>query len=175
MSTPPSETKQSLLSTLRPFLPIAGIHMPIVESTAVIDAPLASVFEISQDYYVRLKWDPFLSEIEFLHGATQPAVGVQVWVKAKNRLEMTVEYLAVQPPSHVAVKMIHGPFFPRSFGGAWRFHSDQPDHTQVLFRYSFRTRWPVLRPILDPLIRSVFRRDIKARLLALKHFVEKSS
>ena len=149
--------------------------MPIVESSGTIAASQDRVFAVTQDYYLRQEWDPFLRQIKFLDGATQAAAGVRVWVKAKNGLAMTVEYLVVQPPSHVAVKMVKGPFFFEQFGGAWRFEPMTPEQTHVRFRYSFRTRWPVLRPILDPIIRLVFARDVRARILGLKHFMEEQA
>jgi ribosome-associated toxin RatA of RatAB toxin-antitoxin module len=149
--------------------------MPIVESSGTIAASQDQVFAVAQDYDLRLQWDPFLRQIKFLGGATHAAVGVQVWVKAKNGLAMTVEYLAVQRPSHVAIKMVTGPFFFQQFGGTWRFEVVAPAQTQVRFRYSFRTRWPILRPILDPMIRLVFARDVRARILGLKRFMEGQS
>ncbi len=39
---------------------------------------------------------------------------------------------------------------------------------EVTFRYSFATRWPILRPALDRLIRLAFRHDIRERLRGLK-------
>jgi ribosome-associated toxin RatA of RatAB toxin-antitoxin module len=146
--------------------------MPIVEAAATIEAPPAKVFAVTQDYYLRLKWDPFLREIKFLRGATEAAAGVQVWVKAKNGLTMTVEYRVVAPPSRVVMTMVRGPFFFEQFAGTWQFEPQSAGHTQARFRYSFRTRWRRLRPVLDELIRLVFLNDVKARLAGLKHFME---
>jgi ribosome-associated toxin RatA of RatAB toxin-antitoxin module len=146
--------------------------MPIVEVADTIAAPQANVFAVSQDYYLRLKWDPFLREMKFLRGATEAAVGVQVWVQAKNGLTMTVEYRVVAPPSHVAMKMVRGPFFFEQFAGTWQFEPQTAAHTQVRFRYSFRTCWRLLRPVLDPVIRLIFLKDVKARIVGLKQFME---
>jgi len=145
--------------------------MPIVEASDTIHAPPEKVFAVSQDYYQRLKWDPFLRELRFLNGATEAAVGVQVWVRAKNGLTMTVEYHVVAPPSHVAMKMLRGPFFFEQFAGTWQFEP-QAAGTLVKFRYSFRTSWRLLRPVLDPLIRMVFLNDVRARIAGLKKYME---
>jgi ribosome-associated toxin RatA of RatAB toxin-antitoxin module len=146
--------------------------MPIVEAADTIEAPQAKVFAVTQDYYLRLKWDPFLRELKFLRGATEAAAGVQVWVKAKNSLTMTVEYRVVEPPGRVAMAMVSGPFFFELFAGTWQFEPKTATRTLVRFRYSFRTRWRLLRPVLDPLFRLVFLHDVKARLAGLKHFIE---
>ena len=148
--------------------------MPVVESSAEIHAPREALFALTQDYYVRLEWDPFLRDLRFLDGATGPAPGVRVWVRAKNGLSMRVEYVTIVPPERVAVKLVRGPFFFESFAGAWIFHDAGEGRTRVTFRYGFRTRWRLLRPLLDRAISAVFTRDIAARVHALKHAAEET-
>jgi len=148
--------------------------MPVVESTGEIRAPREALFALTQDYYNRLEWDPFLRDLRFMDGATSPAPGVRVWVRARNGLSMLVEYVTVTPPERVAVKLVRGPFFFASFAGSWIFHEAGEDRTRVTFRYGFRTRWRPLRPVLDRVISAVFTRDIAARLRALRHAAEET-
>jgi hypothetical protein len=54
----------------------------------VIAASRAKLFALAQDYRARLRGDPFLTDMKFSHGATEAAVGVQVWVRARNRFSM---------------------------------------------------------------------------------------
>lgn len=147
--------------------------MPMVEDSILIQAPQAAVFDLAQDYALRLEWDPFLSEVRFLDGATEAKVGVKVWVKARSRLTMTVEYVSVIRPQVVAMKMVEGPFFFRLFAGSWRFEP-RGEATRVVFLYVFETRWPRLARLLDPIIARVFRRDIRNRLQGLKGGAEKN-
>lgn len=146
--------------------------MPIVESAIAISAPRDKLFALAQDYGLRLRWDPFLREQRFRHGADRPAVGVRVWVKARNGLTMEVEYVTFQAPEYVAMKMLHGPSFFERFAGSWRFKVSGPTETTVTFRYAFSTRYPLIRPLLDAIIKGVFLRDIRARLRSLKTFAE---
>jgi ribosome-associated toxin RatA of RatAB toxin-antitoxin module len=146
--------------------------MPVVEDSLTVHAPIRALYDLTQDYYLRLEWDPFLKELRFLDGAAAPAPGVRVWVRAKNGLAMTVEYVTVQPPERVAVKLVKGPFFFESFGGAWLLRDEGGGRTTVTFRYGFKTRWPLLRPLLDRAISLVFTRDIRARVRALRHAAE---
>lgn len=146
--------------------------MPIVESSIVISVPKDQLFALAQDYYVRLEWDPFLSDMRFLDGAKEPAVGVRVWVKSRRGLTMEVEYTSVNPPDRVATKMLKGPFFFEQFAGTWRFEAESDNRTRVHFRYSFKSRWQALRFLADPIIRFIFLRDIQARLKGLKHAAE---
>ena len=83
--------------------------MPTVDASIVITAPRDKLFALSQDYDARLRWDPFLTDMKFKHGATEASVGFQVWVRAKNGLSMTVQYITADPPNVVAMKMIAGP------------------------------------------------------------------
>lgn len=148
--------------------------MPIVEATTLIRAPQDELFALAQDYALRLEWDPFLRDMKFRDGATQAAVGVHVWVRAHNALTMEVEYTTLKVPEVVAMRMIRGPFFFRQFAGTWRFEEVDSGVVQVTFRYSFTTRWPFARPLFDPLIRLIFRRDIRGRLRGLKHGAEET-
>ena len=146
--------------------------MPTIDASVVIAAPRDKLFALAQDYGARLRWDPFLTDMKFRHGAIEAAVGVQVWVRARNRLSMTVEYITLDRPSVVAMKMIDGPFFLRKFSGAWLFRVHDLDRTHVTFRYNFQCRLGPANLVVHPLIARVFRRDIEARLRGLKHSAE---
>lgn len=147
--------------------------MQTVEDSILIHAPPGPLFDLSQDYALRLKWDPFLRSLQFLDGAAESAVGVRVRVRARNGLTMTVEYVSFSRPHVVAMKMLEGPFFFRHFAGSWRLEPHAEGVTRVVFRYAFETRWPWLRRLLDPVIRLVFLRDIRARLRGLQRGAEK--
>ena len=57
--------------------------------------------------------------------------------------------IRIEAPRLAAMKMVRGPFFFRFFAGSWRFESVDAQHTRVIFRYSFDTRWPRLRRVLN--------------------------
>jgi ribosome-associated toxin RatA of RatAB toxin-antitoxin module len=145
--------------------------MPAVEDSILIHGAQEGLFDLSQDYALRLEWDPFLRELRFLDGAREAAEGVRVWVRAWTGLTMTVEYVSVHRPDVVAMKMIKGPFF-RRFAGSWRFGPHESGAVEVTFRYVFETRWRWLAWLIDSIICRVFRRDIRARLRGLKRGAE---
>lgn len=146
--------------------------MPVVERTIDIEAPPGALFALTQDYYLRAEWDPFLRGLQFQDGATVPAPGVRVWVRAWNGLGMEVEYVTVKPPERVAVRMVSGPIFFSNFAGSWIFQRLDEARTRVVFKYSFATRWSWLRPVLDRAILAVFGRDLRLRVRALKRAAE---
>ena len=146
--------------------------MPTVEAKIDIAAPQDAVFDLAQDYALRLRWDPFLREMKFLDGAAEAAIGVRVWVRAKNGLSMEVVYLTLDRPLSVAMKMTSGPRVFERFAGSWRFEPVAGGNTRVTFRYGFETRVALLRPLLDRVIARIFARDIEHRLQGLKHAAE---
>lgn len=147
--------------------------MPIVEDSILIAAPAPSLFALSQDYALRLQWDPFVREMRFLDGAQEPAAGVRVRVRAWTGLTMEVLFVSHHPPTSVAMKMTRGPWFFRQFAGTWLFKPHPSGATEVTFRYSFASRWRWLGWGLDPIVRRVFRRDIRLRLQGLKRGAER--
>jgi ribosome-associated toxin RatA of RatAB toxin-antitoxin module len=146
--------------------------MPVVEEALLIRSPQQPLFDLAQDYRLRLKWDPFLRDLRFLDGAREAAVGVRVWVKAWTGLTMVVEYVVLNRPEVVAMKMVEGPVLLRQFAGSWRFQPRPGSSTEVIFRYVFETRWPRLRWLFDPVVGWVFGRDIRKRLRGLQRGAE---
>ncbi|WP_437300892.1 type II toxin-antitoxin system RatA family toxin [Sorangium sp. So ce426] len=146
--------------------------MPTIQCTAEIDAACDELFALSQDYALRLEWDPFLREMRYRDGATEPAVGVRVWVRAKNGLSMEARYITLNPPEQVAITMVEGPQIFRQFSGAWIFKALSPQRTRVTFRYNFAARPQALAPVLEPVMAGVLRRDIEQRLAGLKKSAE---
>src|SRR5689334_10790658 len=115
--------------------------MPTIETRMDVDAPPGLVFDLSQDYRLRKQWDPFVAAIRSHSISGVPVVGGRVWVKARNGLEMTVEYVTVDRPHRVAVRMVsHSALFAR-FAGSWSFEPRERGGTKVVFRYGFETRW----------------------------------
>ncbi len=103
--------------------------MPIVEAAIEVDAPDDVVFDVSQDYRLRLTWDPFLRDLRFENDARAPAVGVRTWGRAKNGMTMTVEYVTIDRPRRVAVRMVSRSALFERFAGTWLFERRAPART----------------------------------------------
>lgn len=146
--------------------------MPTIEVSTEIEAPDAVVFDLSQDYRLRRAWDPFVRALRFEDGALAAAVGVRTWVRAKNGLSMTVQYVTFDRPRRIAVRMTSRSLLLERFAGSWSFEPITPARTRVTFRYGFETRWPALRPLLDPLIVRRLTRDMRDRVAGLKRGAE---
>lgn len=143
----------------------------IVEHRLLIDAPIADVYRVSQDYAVRYQWDPFPERIDWL-GEPVIAPGAKVLVVAKSGLRMEVQFVQVAPPNTAAVVMVKGPFFLKKFAGSWVFQAHSDTATIAKFRYSLKMK-PWLAPMIsEALAAFYFRRMVKQRLLGLKRFCE---
>ncbi len=126
------------------------------------------LFDVPQDYARRLDWDPFLKEARLLGGAVDAGLGVRAWCVARNGLGMETRYVSFHPPGACAVEMTRGPWCFRCFSGSWRFDRVGPARTRVTFTYSL-----VGRPgFLTGLLRLIFARETRRRLVALKRHVE---
>jgi ribosome-associated toxin RatA of RatAB toxin-antitoxin module len=146
--------------------------MPTIERSIIINADRAALFELTQDYVRRLRWDCFLKEARLLDGATKATVGVRAWCVAWHGLGMETEYVTVSPPAVAAVKMTRGPAVLRMFAGSWRFAEDGPSATYVTFRYHFKARPRWLAWLIEAVLGVLFGRDARLRLDALKRAAE---
>lgn len=90
--------------------------------------PSRAAFAVSQTTgELRLSWDPFIRRQYFLDGATRPAKGVRTYTRARLGPAMISSYASYRPPTSVGMAMEKGPWFFRTFGGGWRFASEDRD------------------------------------------------
>lgn len=136
----------------------------------IIAAEPALIFDFTQDYAHRLRWDTFLRKADLVGGATQAALGVKAYCVAKNGLGMETEYVSFNRPKVTAVKMTKGPFVFSSFLGSWNFKELPKGLTEVTFLYSFSLRFPF--NLVATLITQNLRSNVRQRLRDLKNCVE---
>jgi ribosome-associated toxin RatA of RatAB toxin-antitoxin module len=144
------------------------------EHTALVPGDPARVFALTQDYSLRLSWDPFLRSAELVDGALAPGVGVRAWCVARSGLGMETEYVSFAPPRIAAVKMTRGPWVLESFGGAWELSPAGSGATTVAFRYQFKLRPRWLAWLLEPWARRWFSWETRKRVVALQAALRKA-
>lgn len=141
--------------------------------TIIIEANQEQVFDFTQDYNNRLKWDTFLKRADLIDGATVADKGVKSYCVAKNGLGMVTEYVTFNRPKVTAIKMTKGPFMFKSFLGSWTFKELAKSKTEVIFLYSFSLRFPF--NILKSFIKKNLQTNVKQRLIDLKNNIENKS
>jgi hypothetical protein len=137
----------------------------IVEHSAPTTASAIEAFDLSMSHARRFDWDPFLKAQRFLDEADAPGVGVRTWSKDRRGLVMVTQYLTFQRPHRVGMKMVEGPWFFRTFSGAWRF-DDRNGACTVTFRYNFTCRPRLAAPLMERAGRWYLGRDIRRRVEA---------
>jgi ribosome-associated toxin RatA of RatAB toxin-antitoxin module len=138
--------------------------------TIVIDNTAEIVFDFTQDYNTRLRWDTFLKRADLIEGATQAGKGVQAYCVAKNGIGMVTEYVTFNRPRVTAIKMTRGPYMFKSFLGSWTFKEMPGNKTEVLFLYSFSLRFPFNLVAFG--IKHILQRNVQQRLIDLKKNIE---
>lgn len=138
--------------------------------TILIDRNAENVFDFTQDYNKRLKWDTFLKKADLIDGATAAETGVKAYCVAKNGLGMVTEYITYNRPRVTAIKMTKGPYLFKSFLGSWTFKEISINKTEVIFLYSFTLRFPF--KLLTNFIKNNLQTNVKQRLVDLKKNIE---
>ena len=141
-----------------------------IEESIIIEELPELVFDFTQDYDNRLRWDTFLKRADLMNGAGKAGKGVKAYCVARNGLAMVTEYITFNRPEVTAIKMTKGPFMFNSFLGSWRFRLKSAGKTEVIFLYSFTLRFPFV--LLSGLIKRNLHKNVRQRLIDLKYNIE---
>jgi hypothetical protein len=147
----------------------------------VVSSDRSLLFRMAQDYKHRLEWDRFAHRIRYADGLITSQTAFASPAVLFNPFRMQVEHIRLCAPSMMATYMLKGPFFFSSMHWRWRFEKlnvvDKNagiDVTGVEVQCIFKSRWPVLAFLLDPLLRCLLARDIRRVLNDLKYAAEKT-
>lgn len=145
--------------------------MPALGSVTHIDAPIGAVFDLSQNFELRLEWDPLLREAIFVRGSAA-ASGSRVRLRYASGMTTTIEYFGFKRPSAIATKMVRGPRYFRQLVTNWHFRVLESGGTEVTFKCIYEARYRWLGWLVDPLVFSAISRSNRKRLNGLKRGVE---
>lgn len=139
----------------------------MIECTKEIQSTKEALFDITQNYSIRMDWDPFPESYSFLNG-NKIERGLQLKVIDKAGRSMTVEYVSYKPPLVASIRMVNGPWYIKRFSGSWSFKQLDENNTKVIFKYTIIS-YPIF---IGKIVRYVFRKNAEKRLTALKHYIE---
>ncbi len=146
--------------------------MKTIKHEIEINSSQEDVFDLTQNYSKRLEWDPYLIEAYLMNGAKSPAVGVESLCKNHSGSAMVSKYISFNRPNVAAVSMTKGPWILKRFSGAWNVKYLSESSSRLVFTYNFELRGGIIGSLFLPLAISKFSKDMKARLVAIKHFLE---
>jgi len=160
--------------SLRPRQSSEDRAVPVVEASITVPVRPEIAYAVSQTTgEIRYRWDPFVREQHFLDGATKPAKGVRTFTRSRHGFTMISEYVSYNPPSNVGMKMVKGPWFFEMMGGGWRFTAaEELGYTVATWRYNFRCRPRLVRPIAEWIGVRLLQRDISRRIAGFKRGCE---
>lgn len=143
------------------------------EVSAIIPACSQEVFDLLHDYARRLEWDTLLQAAYLEDGKTVAGKGVTsvcVGRRSLGGITLKTVYVAFQPPTVAAVKMLNAPPLFKSWAASIH-HEDISEHaSRIIYKFHFTTRPDSLRFILDPVIENIFHWETRKRLQALRAF-----
>ena len=148
--------------------------MKTIRESIEIQADEAFIFNLTQNYDVRLEWDPYLLEAYLINGATEVNEGVSSYCKNTNGSVMISKYISFNPPKVAAVRMTQGPYILKKFSGAWNVKNIDSSSSQLLFTYNFELKGGLFGKMLLPIASYLFSRDMKKRLICFKLYAENS-
>jgi len=137
-----------------------------------IAASRQDLYRLAQDYKHRLEWDSYATRIRYDHGRVTALTGLVGAASFINPFRITVEHVSVLKPSMFLTNMTEGPFFFSALSGSWRFDILDERRTKVVLYCCFRSPWPLLNYVLDPLLARILRRGSRRALRDLKYAAE---
>ncbi|WP_422381227.1 SRPBCC family protein [Marinicellulosiphila megalodicopiae] len=138
----------------------------MIKHSLEIGASKEKLFKLTQDYSIRLDWDPFPESYKFINGS-KIKTGLQIEVCDKSGRSMIVEYVSYKTPETASIKMIEGPWYIKKFAGSWTF-KEKGNNTVVTFKYNI-----LCHPkILTFFVNYFFLQHAKKRLASLKKYAE---
>ena len=143
-----------------------------------VGAPCQAVFDVLHDYSLRLQWDTMLSEARLLGGASVAAKGVRSLCVGTWRgafVPMETEYITFQRGKVAAVRLTNSPPLFARFAASIRHTALDPERSRVTYKYSFASRPASLAIWIEPVVARLMQREVSARLVALRDFVESSA
>lgn len=140
-----------------------------------VKASCEVVFDVIHDYPLRLRWDTMLSEARLLDGATQAGKGVRARCVGTWRsacLAMETDYVTFRRGELAAVRLSNRPPLFERFSASIRHVSLAAGASRVTYVYSFSARPKVIARWIEPIVDRMIAREVHARLVALKNFIE---
>ena len=130
------------------------------------------LFDLTQDYTQRAKWDTFTKE-SFLMNAKVAGIGETARCIDGMGFSMDIVYVSYQPNEVAAVKMVKGPYIFDKFAGGWQFKEVSAGLTRVRFSYNITARPRWLSWLLTPILCFQFKRVTDKRIVALTAYAER--
>ena len=108
----------------------------------IINRNIDWLFEYTQNFSERKKWDKQTKEIDFYDGFSALEKGAKVYTVSVEGIRMETEYLTFESPSEISIKMLNKSSVFKSFIGTWNYIQVEHEKTILKITYQFNLRFP---------------------------------
>ena len=140
-------------------------YLKQVSSEIKINKERDWLFDYTQDFSERIKWDKQTRKIEFIGQENKLKKGSLVYTESKEGIGMDTEYLIFKKPEKISIKMINKSNIFKSFIGKWDYIKLDNDITVLKITYQFNLRFPY------NLIAKTVQRKIKNNMVSKLNYL----
>ncbi|WP_299136398.1 hypothetical protein [uncultured Tenacibaculum sp.] len=142
-----------------------------ISEKITLDRNIDWLFEFTQDFTKRKKWDKQTLEIGFLDDHIELKKGAKVYTKSIEGIRMDTEYLTFDTPNEISIQMLNkSPVF-KNFIGVWNYISIENDKTILKITYKFNLRFPY--NIISKIVFQKTHKNILKKLEFLENYLLK--
>jgi len=134
----------------------------------------AIVFDAFHHHHWRRRWDSLVSATHVLGGASCPFVGAvteNAGAGALRGLSMRTQFVSYEPPRVAAATMLGRSFPFTRWAASMRHRATAPHESLLIYTYSFAVGPPVLRWVLEPIVKVIFDWQTRRRFARLRAFL----
>jgi ribosome-associated toxin RatA of RatAB toxin-antitoxin module len=127
------------------------------------------LFDFTQDFNNRKKWDKQTLEIDFIDKCKELKKGAKVFTKSIEGVFMESEYLTFKSPNKISIKMLNKSDVFKDFIGTWDFSSIDENKTDLKITYAFNLKFPY--SIIKHKVLQKIRWNMTKKLRLLKEYL----
>ena len=144
-------------------------HKNSISEIETFDRGIDWLFDFTQDFNNRKKWDKQTKEIDFIGDCVELKQGAKVYTKSLEGVYMETEYLTFKRPSEISIKMINKSSIFKDFIGTWNYEVAEECKTIIKITYCFNLIFPY--NLLKSKVSKKIRMNMTKKLSLLKQYL----
>lgn len=128
------------------------------------------LFDFTQDFGKRLKWDKQTKEIAFMNGHEKLEKGAKVFTVSVEGIRMETVYLSFERSKEISIRMLNRSTVFKDFEGTWNYIPIDTSTTILRISYQFNLRFPY--NLASSIVLGRISRNINNKLIFLQSYLE---
>jgi hypothetical protein len=142
----------------------------IISKEIKINKDIDWLFDFTQDFNERLKWDKQTKEIAFMEGYKKLEKRAKVYTVSAEGIKMETEYLKFEPSKVISIRMLNRSSVFKEFVGTWNYISIAESSCVLRITYEYTLRFPY--GLVKGLVSNKVSRNISHKLTFLQSYLE---